>query len=310
MKTVFMGTPELAATVLRYLAESGHEVGYAVSQPDKAKNRGKKMQPTTVKEEAERLGIPVLQPEKIRDNEEFLETLREYNPDLIVVAAYGKILPKSILDLPRLGCVNVHGSLLPKYRGAAPVQRSIIDGEEITGVTLMYMAEGMDTGDMLAKVETTTAGKTSDVLMNEIAELGGKLLVDKLPELEAGTLERIPQDDALATYAPMIFKEEGLIDFDKSPEVIERLIRGVQPWPGAYTTLDGETFKIWAAEVTDKKTDKPGGTVVETTAKYIDVAAGGGVLRLTEVQAPGKKRMSAGDYLRGNRLETGKRLGE
>ncbi|MBQ1228362.1 MAG: methionyl-tRNA formyltransferase, partial [Firmicutes bacterium] len=251
-----------------------------------------------------------LQPEKVKNNEEFLAQLKEYNPDLIAVAAYGKILPKEVLDLPRLGCINVHGSLLPKYRGAAPVQRSIIDGEEITGVTLMYMAEGLDTGDMLAKAETTTAGKTSDELMAEIAEIGGKLLVEKLPEIEAGTLERIPQDDSLATYAPMIFKEEGNIDFSKSPVEIERLIRGVQPWPGAYTTLNGETFKIWAAEAIDENTEAEGGTVVDVTSKYIDVAAGGKVLRLTEVQAPGKKRMATGDFLRGNKLEKGIRLGE
>lgn len=305
-----MGTPEFAATILSYLADSGHEVGYAVSQPDKAKNRGKKLQPTPVKEEAEKRGIAVLQPEKIKQNEEFLGILREYAPDLIVVAAYGKILPKEILDLPRCGCINVHGSLLPKYRGAAPVQRSIMEGEEITGVTLMYMAEGLDTGDMLAKAETTTAGKTSDVLMDEIAHIGGKLLVEKLPEIEAGTLERVKQDDSLATYAPMIFKEDGRLDFEKTPEEIERLVRGLSPWPGAYTLLDGESFKIWAAEPTGEKTDMAGGTILATSAKGIDIACGGGVLRLTEVQAPGKKRMAAGDYLRGKKLETGKRMGE
>ncbi len=310
MKTIFMGTPEFAATILSHLANSGHKVGYAVSQPDRAKNRGKKMQATAVKEAAEKLGIPVLQPEKIKNNEEFFEILSEYAPDLIVVAAYGKILPKEVLDIPRLGCINIHGSLLPKYRGAAPVQRSIMEGDDVTGVTLMYMEEGLDTGDMLAKAETTTAGKTSDVLMDEIAHLGGRLLVEKLPEIEAGTLERIKQDESLATYAPMIFKEEGKLDFSKTPVELERLIRGLSPWPGAYTLLDGETFKIWASEPINEKADAAFGTVVATSEKGIDVAAGGGILRLTEVQAPGKKRIAAGDYLRGKKLEIGKRLGE
>lgn len=310
MKIVFMGTPEFAATILSYLAESGNEIGYAVSQPDKAKNRGKKLQPTPVKEQAEKLGITVLQPDRIKNNEEFFDILRGYAPDLIVVAAYGKILPKEILEIPSLGCINIHGSLLPKYRGAAPVQRAIMDGEDVTGVTLMYMEEGLDTGDMLAKAETTTAGKTSDVLMDELANIGGRLLAEKLPEIEAGTLERVKQDDSLATYAQMIFKEDGLLDFGKSPDELEKLIRGLAPWPGAYTLLDGENFKIWAAEPLNEKTNQEGGTVVATSEKGIDIAAGGGILRLTEVQAPGKKRMAAGDYLRGKKLENGKKLGE
>ena len=317
MKIVFMGTPEFAANILSLLAESGHEIGYAVSQPDKAKNRGKKLQPTPVKEEAERRNIEVLQPERIKGNQEFFDTLKAYGPDLIVVAAYGKILPKEILDLPPLGCINVHGSLLPKYRGAAPVQRCIMDGEKITGVTLMYMEEGLDTGDMLATAETEVARKTSDELMNELSILGGKLLVEKLPEIEAGTLERVKQDDSLATYASMIFKEDGKIDFSKTPEEIERLVRGASPWPGAYTLLDGEMFKVWEADIADDAYAKSvltsssvQGEIVALTKNSIDVAAGEGVLKLISVQAPGKKRMSAGDYIRGSKLEKGTRLGD
>jgi len=305
-----MGTPEFAAEILARLAVSGHEIGYAVSQPDKAKNRGKKLLPTPVKEEAERRGITVLQPEKIKGNNEFLDTLRAYAPDLIAVAAYGKLLPKEILDLPRLGCINVHGSLLPRHRGAAPVQRAIMEGDKITGVTLMYMAEGLDTGDMIAKAETEVGRKTTGELLSELAEAGGDLLVSKLADIEAGRITREKQDDAQATYAAMLSKEDGRIDFTDAPEKIERLIRGTAPWPGAYTSLAGETLKIWAAEPLETKTDAACGTVLAAGKNGIEIAAGGKILRVLELQAPGKRRMSADDYLRGNKLETGIRLGE
>lgn len=305
-----MGTPEFAAEILAHLAESGHEIGYAVSQPDRAKNRGKKIMPTPVKEEAEKRGIRVLQPEKIKGNDEFFETLKEYAPDLIAVAAYGKILPKSILDLPRLGCINVHGSLLPRHRGASPVQRAIMEGDEKTGVTLMYMEEGLDTGDMIAKKETEVGRKTTGELLSELAVLGGELLVSKLPDIERGINERVKQDDSIASYAAMLSKEDGRIDFADSPEKIERLVRAAAPWPGAYTYLGGEMLKIWAAEPLDECTDAPGGTVLAAGKDGIDIAAAGRILRVLELQAPGKKRMSADDYLRGNKLEKGIRLGE
>ncbi len=305
-----MGTPEFAATILAKLAESGHEIGFAVSQPDKAKNRGKKILPTPVREEAERHGIPVLQPASIRENEEFLNTLREYAPDLIVVAAYGKILPSSILSLPRLGCINVHGSLLPRWRGAAPVQRAIMEGDDVTGVTLMYMAEGLDTGDMIAKAETPIGRKTSEELLRELAATGAELLLDTLPAIENGTNQREAQDDRLASYAPMLSKEDGKIDFEKSPEEIERRIRGTLPWPGAYTLLDGELFKIFAADVPDGASEAAPGTVLSAGENGIDVAAGGRILRILEVQAAGRKRMRAADYVRGRKLDSGKRLGE
>ncbi len=310
MKIIFMGTPEFAAVILSHLADSGHEIGYAVSQPDKAKNRGKKLLPTPVKEEAEKRGIPVLQPERIKGNEEFFKIISHYAPDLIVVAAYGKILPKEILELPPCGCVNVHGSLLPRHRGAAPVQRAIMEGDETTGITLMYMEEGLDTGDMIAKKETSIGRKTSQELLSELAKMGGELLVSCLAEIAAGTARREKQDDSLATYAPMIFKEDGKIDFDRSPEEIERLIRAVSPWPGAYTLLRGEILKIWAAEPLSATTYAPNGTILAAGKNGIDVAAGSRILRVLEVQMPGKRRMSADDYLRGNKLEIGKRLGE
>ena len=305
-----MGTPEFAAEILAQIAESGHEIGYAVSQPDRAKNRGKKITPTPVKEEAEKRGIKVLQPEKIKGNDEFFETLKEYAPDLIAVAAYGKILPKNILDLPRLGCINVHGSLLPRHRGASPVQRAIMEGDEMTGVTLMYMEEGLDTGDMIAKKETEVGRKTTVELFSELAVLGGELLVSKLPDIERGTNERVKQDDSIATYAAQLSKEDGLINFDDSPEKIERLVRAAAPWPGAYTYLGGEMLKIWAAEPLADEAGAANGTVVAAGKSGIDIAAGGRILRVLELQAPGKKRMSADDYLRGNKLEKGIRLGE
>lgn len=310
MKIVFMGTPEFAASILAKLAESGHEIGFAVSQPDKAKNRGKKILPTPVREEAEKHGIPVLQPSSIRENEEFLTILREYAPDLIVVAAYGKMLPTSILSLPRLGCVNVHGSLLPRWRGAAPVQRAIMEGDPVTGVTLMYMAEGMDTGDMIAKAETPVDRKTAEELLRELAVMGAELLIETLPAIENGTNRREVQDEQLVRYAPMLSKEDGKIDFEKSPEEIERQIRGTLPWPGAYTLLDGELFKIFAAEVPGGVSGEAPGTVISAGESGIDVAAGGRILRISEVQAAGRKRMRAADYVRGKKLDSGKRLGE
>jgi len=306
LKIVFMGTPEFAATALEALAQSEHEVGYVVSQPDKAKNRGKKLLPTPVKEMAEKYGIEVLQPEKIKTSEETINILKEYKPDIAVVAAYGQILSKEILDIPKLGCVNIHGSLLPKFRGAAPIQRSIIEGEEVTGITLMHMSEGLDCGDMIAKVETAIDKKTVDELYEELAKLGADLLLETLPKIEDGTADRIPQDDSLATYAPMLFKADGLIDFSKGAVEIERLIRG---YAGAYTMLDGEVFKIWVAQTEDGNCSQEPGIITEVLKNGIKVATGNGYLILTEVQAAGKKRMDAGSFVRGSHLEVGTKLG-
>ena len=302
MRTVFMGTPDFAAVSLAALAEAGHEVCYAVSQPDKARDRGKKVQFPPVKEEALKHDIPVLQPETIRD-EDFMEKLKECAPEIVVVAAYGKILPKEILDLPKYGCVNVHASLLPKYRGSAPIQHAILNGEEVTGVTIMQMAEGMDTGDMLAKSETYVDGKNCEELHDELAAMGASLLLETMNDIEAGNARPEKQDDRLATMAPMISKKDGLIDFSASADSIERKTRAFYPWPGSYTLLDGNNFKIWKARVVEDKWSLPAGTVADVSASGICVCTGDGALLITEVQSPGKRRMKCEDWLKGNSIE-------
>lgn len=302
MRTVFMGTPDFAAVSLAALAEAGHEVCYAVSQPDKARDRGKKVQFPPVKEEALKHDIPVLQPEKIRD-EDFMDKLRECAPDIIVVAAYGKILPKEILDLPKYGCVNVHASLLPRYRGSAPIQHAILNGEEETGVTIMQMAEGMDTGDMLAKARTYVDNKNCEELHDELARMGASLLIETMKDIEMGNAHPEKQDDRLATMAPMISKKDGLIDFSASADSIERKARAFYPWPGSYTLLDGNIFKIWKAQVVEDKWGLPAGTVADVCASGISVCTGDGALLITEVQSPGKRRMKCEDWLKGNSIE-------
>ena len=239
MKAVFMGTPDFSVPVLDALVKAGHEVLAVVTQTDKPKGRGKEMQPTPVKEAALKHNIPVYQPLKVRE-EEFVEKLKEMNPEVIVVVAYGQVLPKSILDIPKYGCINVHASLLPKYRGAAPIQRVVLDGEKVTGVTTMYMEEGLDTGDMLLKEEITLDEKeTYGSLHDRLKELGGPIAVKTLKALEGGTAVRIKQNDDEANYAKMIKKSMGKIDFNDEAVVIERLIRGMNPWPSAYTSFNG-----------------------------------------------------------------------
>lgn len=235
-----MGTPEFAVTVLEGLLNTKHEVGLVATQPDKAKNRGKKIQYTPVKEKALEHNIKVLQPEKVRGNEEFLEELKDYRPDIIVVAAYGQILPKEVLELPKYGCVNVHASLLPRLRGAAPIQRAIIEGDEETGVTIMQMSEGLDTGDMLAKESIKIGTMNYSMLHDALAEIGARLMVHTLDLIEEGKISPEPQDDSKSSYAKMVFKQEGKIDFTRQPEAVERLIRGFDPWPGAFANM-----KIW-----------------------------------------------------------------
>lgn len=310
MKTIYMGTPEFAVPGLEALYKSGHEIGYVVTQPDKARDRGKKIQHTPVKEKALEFGIEVLQPEKIKGNEEFFQILKAYEPDLIVVAAYGKLLPPEIIHLPRLGCVNIHASLLPRFRGAAPIQRSIIEGDEVTGITLMYMAEGLDTGDMIAKKQTAILRKTASELHDELSLLGGELLAEELQHLETATIEREKQDDSLSTYAPMIFKKDGELDFSKDPVSLERLIRGMDSWPGAYTEYKGQLMKVWGAEPLDKACSEPSGTIVSVNKNGIEVSAGGKSLLITMIQMPGKKRVTVEEYLRGNKIEINELLGE
>lgn len=309
MKIVYMGTPDFAVPALEKLHSEGHEIGYVVTQPDAVRDRGKKVKMTPVKEKALELGLQVLQPEKIKNDEEFFQTLKSFGPDLIAVAAYGQILPKAILDLPRLGCVNIHGSLLPKYRGAAPIQRAILNGEKETGITIMYMEEGLDTGAMLAKRSTPIERKNGAQLHDELAQMGAELLAETLPKLEEGMLAAEPQDDALSCYAPMISKKDGEIDFHKSPEEIERLIRAFDPWPGAFTSYNGKLMKIWEAEVSEEENGELPGTVTKVGKNGIEISAGGRTLTAKVIQFPGKKRVAAEDYLKGNTIEKGSVLG-
>jgi methionyl-tRNA formyltransferase len=239
----------------------------------------------------------------LKRNEEIAGKIADCRPDMIVVAAYGNILPPEILGIPKLGCLNIHASLLPRWRGAAPVQRAVIEGDETTGVTIMYMAEGLDTGDILLFESTEIGRKTASELQNELADMGAELIVKAMNKAETGSLDRVPQDGIMATYAPMIFKAEGKLNFKEGPERIERLVRGLTPWPGAFTVYKGEMIKIWEAYATDKDCRHEAGTVTDITNEGIEVSAGGKTLLVTEVQAPGKKRMKIKEYLRGNKIE-------
>jgi len=305
MRLIYMGTPDFAVPPMEMLAQAGHEIIYAVTQPDAVRDRGKKVKFSPVKEKAIELGIPVLQPSKIRKNEEFAQLLRDAAPDVAIVAAYGKILPADILNIPKYGCLNIHGSLLPRFRGAAPIQAAIIAGDEETGVTIMRMNEGLDTGDMVAKAATPIGSKTCEDLHDELAMMGAKLITETLEDIEGAFKGAEKQDDALSTYAPMISKADGHIDFSRNPEEIERRIRAFDPWPGSYAEMNGKTFKLWKAVALDRETDAAAGTVVAAGKEGLDISAGGRVLRVTQIQAPGKKRMETGDYLRGNVIEIG-----
>jgi len=309
MKIVYMGTPDFAVPALESLIKSGNKPILVVSQPDAKRDRGEKVKPTPVKEKAQEWHIPVAQPETIRGNEEFQTMLKSLEPDLMVVAAYGKILPKEILSIPVKGCINIHGSLLPKYRGAAPVQRAILEGETETGVTLMQMAEGMDTGDILARAATQTAGKTTGMLLEELSLLGAKLLLENLPLIESNQLVPVPQDNEKATYAPMIYKIDGLVDFTKSATSIERQIRAMNPWPVAYTNYDGQPMKIWQAIVEEQASPATPGTIIAVSQRGMTVATGLGNLNITEIQMPGKKKMPVSAYIRGNQIEINRILG-
>lgn len=309
MKIIFIGTPPFAVPTLEILAKSSHQVGYVFTQPDKAKDRGKKIQFTAVKEKADELKIPVVQPQMIRGNQDVLNLLNNYKPDLIVVVAYGQILPKEVLMIPRFGCINIHGSLLPKYRGAAPIQRAIIDGEEKTGITLMEMGEGLDTGDMIAMADTDIGEKTFSQLYEQLSLMGARLLMDCLKDIEEGNIKPVKQDDTKATYAPMVFKKDGFVDFSKDPVSIERLVRGLNPSPGTYTIYKGEPLKIFNVRVLDKENSKEAGTITHVSKEGIQVSAGGGTLLITEIQVPNKRRMSVEDFIKGHHIELFSRLG-
>lgn len=306
MKIVYMGTPDFAVYALESLITAGHEISAVITQPDKAQGRSKALVPTPVKKKALEHDIPVYQPEKVRD-EETVNMLKSINPDAIVVAAYGQILPESILNIPKYGCINIHASLLPKYRGAAPIEWSIIDGEEKTGVTTMYMEKGLDTGDMIDKAEIVIeADDTGATLHDKLAEAGAKLILTTLASLETGTATRTKQNDEESCYASMLNKDMGNIDFTKSATEIERLIRGLIPWPCAYTKIDGKTVKIYKAEVKtlDNGEYKPG-EIIEVTKKTFSIACGKDALVIRSLQPEGKKQMDTVSYLNGNKLNVG-----
>ena len=309
MRVIFMGTPDFSVGTLEALIAAGHEVCLAVTQPDKPKGRGGKMQYTPVKEKALFYNIPVYQPKKVRDPE-CVEELRKYNADVMVVVAFGQILPKEILEMTPYGCINVHASLLPKYRGAAPIQWAIIEGEEVTGVTTMQMDEGLDTGDMILKTEVPVAAdETGESLHDKLAAAGAALCVETLKALEDGTAVREKQGESPTAYAKMLTKELGDIDWAEPAVKIERIVRGLNSWPSAYTHWNGKVMKIWrAAAETSEAADVQPGTVVSVEKESFAVQTGDGILRVLEVQMPGKKRMDAGAFLRGNTMEPGELL--
>lgn len=309
MKVIFMGTPVFAVETFHAILEAGHEVVLAVTQPDRPRGRGKAMSFSPVKEAAVERGIPVFQPDRIRKPEN-VEFLRQYPADIIVVAAFGQILPREILDMPRYGCINVHASLLPRYRGAAPIQWAVINGDKRAGVTIMQMDEGLDTGDMLRQTSVELAAdETGGSLFDRLAGEGAALCVQVMEEIQKQTAVRTPQDEAKATHVGMITKEMGDVDWRRPAEELERLIRGLNPWPSAYTYLNRKTFKLWRARVVPDEGQKAApGTVIRAEGA-IAVQTGKGVLELLEVQLEGKKRMSAEAFLRGYHLETGIVLG-
>lgn len=305
MRIVFMGTPEFAVPSLKLLVEQSYEVVAVVSQPDRPKGRKKTLTPPPVKEAALSLGLPVLQPERMRSSEA-VEQLAQYKPDLIVTAAYGQILPKAVLDMPQLGCINVHGSLLPKYRGGAPIQRSIINGELETGVTIMYMAEGLDTGDMISKVSIPiTDQDTSGTIFEKLSKAGAQLLGETLPSIADGSVRAVPQNDKEATYAPNLTREDERIDWNNPARAIFNQVRGLSPMAGAFTYLNGEVFKIWTCSARYGQTGKASGTIIAIDNDGLHVQTGAGVLVVNEVQPSGKKVMSAAQWLQGARIEAG-----
>lgn len=319
MRIVFMGTPDFSVPALKALVEAGHQVIAVVTQPDKPKGRGKEVQMTPVKIQAMEYGIPVYQPAKVREAS-FVEVLKGLEADVYVVIAFGQILPKAVLELPKYGCINIHASLLPKYRGAAPIQWCVIDGERETGITTMMMDVGLDTGDMLEKTVIPIEEKeTGGSLHDKLSLAGGALILSTLKKLEEGTLVRTPQTDEGTCYAKMLTKSLGDIDWNQDAVSIERLIRGLNPWPSAYTMWNGKTIKIWAADViagreaaeflsesgVPAETGTAPGTVVCSDKRGLVVCTGGGLLSIRELQMEGKKRMDTPAFLRGYPIPAG-----
>ncbi len=309
MKVLFMGTPEFAVSTLEAIIQEGHEVIGVVTQPDKAKGRGGKKSFSAVKEAAIKHNLTVYQPVKVREPE-CIQLIRDLEPEVIVVAAFGQLLPKTLLDIPPFGCINVHASLLPKYRGASPIQAAILNGEEVTGVTIMYMDVKLDTGDMILWDSIHIAeDETGGSLHDKLAVLGAKLLVKVLKQLEDNSALRIPQDDSMATHVKLLDKDMGNIDFTQPAITIERMIRGLNPWPSAYTRLNGKTLKIWSAQVVDCSYDAKPGEVIEVGKDTLVVMTGKDALSIRELQLEGKKRLSSDAFLRGYPIEKGTVLG-
>lgn len=311
MRAIFMGTPDFAVPTLQAMIDAGHEVVAVFTQPDKAKGRGKSVVYTPVKEKALEYNIPVYQPVKIREPE-MLGKIAELKPEVIVVVAFGQILPKALLDIPTYGCINVHASLLPKYRGAAPIQWAVINGEKVSGVTTMHMGVGLDTGDMILKEEVVLDEKeTGGSLHDKLMVIGANLLIKTLDLLKEGKAPREVQNDTQAgEYAKMLDKKLGQIDFTKSAEEIERLIRGLNPWPSAYTKFGNKTCKFWMADVDEKEYDGCPGEVVAVDKQSFTLKTGKGALIVRELQLEGKKRMDAGAFMRGYAIECGMKFGE
>lgn len=305
MRIVFMGTPDFARDSLKALNDAGHKIELVVTNPDKPKGRGMKMIPSEVKEYALEKGLEIIQPVKIKKNQEFFEKIKIINPDIICVVAYGKIIPKEILDLPKFGCINVHGSLLPKYRGAAPIQWAVLNGEKETGVTTMFMDEGMDTGDMLLKEKIEIdENETTGELWDRLSVIGAKLLVDTLKKIEDGSITRQKQSDDF-TMAPMLDREIAKINWNEKTAVqIKNLVRGLNPFMGAYSFLNEKKIKFWKVEVINQKSDKNPGTVISANEKEgLFISALDGIISVLEIQGENAKKMSISDYLRGNKIE-------
>ena len=304
MRILFMGTPEFAAASLKRLYEDGQDICGVFTQPDKPVNRGMKLSAPPVKKLAMEHNTPVFQPEKLRDGTA-METVRELQPELIVVVAYGRLLPEEMLEYPKYGCINVHGSLLPKYRGAAPVQWAVLNGDRTTGVTTMYLAKEMDTGDIIDTMETEIGeDETSDELFGRLMNMGAELLSRTVRDIENGTAGRTPQDHSRATYTTMLTKTMSPIDWTRPAQEIKNQIRGLQSWPCATAEIHGKRYKIHSAVLTGERTDKAPGSVVSADKHGLKMACGNGeVLEIAEIQAEGKKRMSAADMLRGNPIQ-------
>ncbi|SFJ61923.1 methionyl-tRNA formyltransferase [Thermoflavimicrobium dichotomicum] len=310
IRIVFMGTPDFAVPSLEMLMAEQYDVIAVVTQPDRPKGRKKELAPPPVKVVAEKYQIPVYQPERLRNPDE-MQKIIDLKPDLIVTAAFGQILPKEILDAPRLGCINVHASLLPKYRGGAPIHKAIMDGEKVTGVTIMYMVEKLDAGDIIAQREVPiTPEDHVGTMHDKLSRVGAELLKEVLPKLIRGEIQPIPQDESQATFAPNIRREDEKLDWTRTAEQLANQVRGLHPWPVAFTLWKEKPMKIWWAEASDQEANALPGTVIRVEETGIYVAAGKGTLILKEVQPAGKRRMKVEEFVRGRQMQVGERLGD